>query len=522
MKNDFIYIFGHKKPDTDSVVSAIALSKLKNALGINSKPFVLGKINNETKFILDYLKVEEPEYLHDIKLEIKDLDFQKDISIREYDSIYKTYNFLYDNYISTVPIVDKNNYFIGGVSTKDILEKIIHRNIEVLDTAYENVIDTINGTQILKFTSDIYGKILVNECIDIENIIIGNKEIDFNAYTNLIIYSGNLPSETYIKKCKDKKINLIYTQYDIVNTIKNIYLSNYIRIITNRNIITVNDNTEVDDFLKLVNKTKRTNYPVLNEKNECLGIVSLADINKKNEKKVILVDHNEQEQSVDGLDEAEILEVIDHHKIGMSKTKTPINFRNIPVGSTSTIIYMMCKESNMKLDKQTAGLLLGGIISDTLYLKSPTSTAVDERAIKELAKTSKINAPKYSEQIFEARSILENNIEDIIFDDFKSFKVNSFEIGISQITTTNYNQVLKRKKEIINTIEKIDKGNEYDLFILIVTDIFNNGSYIYYTKSKENLIKKGFELDTVEQGTFLKEVLSRKKQIIPAIYKALE
>ena len=513
-----LYIFGHKKPDTDSVVSAIALANLKNELGLNANPYVLGKLNTETRFILEKFKVKEPNYLHDIRLEIKNLDYKKDIFQKENNSIYDTYYYLYNNNISTMPIVNSKNVFIGAVSTKDILKSLVRSSLEELHTNFDNIIKAIDGTPLVKINDEFNGVIDTSKN-DIDHVLIKDCEVEFNKFTKLIIICGNYPSVEYITKCKENKINLIYTKQDILNTCKNIHLANYIKTIINENIITVDEHLEVDDFLKLADKHKRTNYPVINQDNECLGVLSLSDINNKNKKKVILVDHNEFAQSADGIEQADIIEIIDHHKIGIPSTTNPINFRNIPVGSTSTIIYNMYKEYGIKLNKTMAGLLLSGIISDTLNLKSPTSTNIDKQAINDLAKLSKLNVEEFANEIFKARSILENNIEDIIYDDFKSFKIDNMLVGIAQITTTDYSQVLERVTEINDTISKI---KEYDLFLLVVTDLINDGSYIYYREENKDIVSKAFDIKEAKQGIFVNKLLSRKKQIVPAIYKALE
>ena len=513
-----LYIFGHKKPDTDSVVSAIALANLKKELGFDATAYVLGKLNNETLYVLDRFNIEEPSYLHDIRLEIKNLDYKRNIYAKEHTSIYDTYLYLNNNNISTMPVVSNDNLLIGAVSTKDILKNFIHNNLDVLNTNYDNIINTIDGINLLKFNNDIKG-IVDTEMCDIDHIIIKGNEVAFNEYTKLIIMCGNYPDVEYINKCKRNKVNLIYTKNDIFNTSKNIFLANYVSKIINRNIITVNDSMEVDDFLKLSEKTKRTNYPVVDNDNKCLGVLSLSDINNKNKKKVILVDHNELAQSADGIEEAEIIEIIDHHKIGISNTTAPINFRNVPVGSTSTIIYNMYKEYGIKLEKDIAGLLLSGIISDTLNLKSPTTTNVDKVCLKELAKISKIKVSELANAIFKARSKLDSNIEDIIYDDFKSFTIDKLQIGIAQITTTDYSQVLERVDEINKTVSEI---KDYDIFLLVVTDLINDGSYIYYPDSNKEIVSKAFDIVDIKQGVFVNKLLSRKKQIVPAIYKALE
>ena len=397
-----IFIFGHKKPDTDSVMASISLSYLKNQLGENTKAYVLGDLNEESKFALNYFNVKEPKYLNDVKLQIKDVNYHKNCVGDQHNSIYDSYNYMTKNEITGLPIVNNDKKFIGMVSIKDIAKELIKGDFDYLKTSYKNIIKTIEGQEILKFDDEISGNILVasyRSTSFIENVelnqntilIVGDRhsiiEYAVNSGIKLIILtnSGYIKDE-HLEIARKNKVNIIKTNFNTFHVSKTIALCNYINtIITNKDIICFDENDYLNDFIEISNKVKHTNYPIVDKQNKCLGLLRLSDISEKSKKKIILVDHNEPEQSVDGIDEAEILEVTDHHKIGNINTNTPINFRNMAVGSTNTIIYQLYQEKNIDIPKDIAGLMLSGILSDTLLLNSPTTTNKDRITVEKLS-----------------------------------------------------------------------------------------------------------------------------------------
>lgn len=534
------FIFGHKKPDTDSVCSAISLSYLKNKLGFNTVPMVLGEINNETKFVLKYFKVECPNYLNDVKLQLKDLDYLKDAYVDRKASLFATYNYMNELKISNVPIVDENRKFLGTISMKDITKEIITGDIEVLCTSYTNIVETLRGKALLKFDDEIKGNILIasyKSTTFIENVklnrdtilIVGDRhsiiEYAVNSKVKLIILTGSSRiKDEHIEIAKKNNVNIIKTDYFSFKVARLIGLANYTKNIINKeNIICFDECEDVKDFVDIANKTRFSYFPVINKKGVCLGLIKLADVSKKHKKQVILVDHNEYEQSVDGLDEAEILEIIDHHKLGTIGTTLPINFRNMPVGSTNTIIYMLYKENNIEIPKHIAGLMLSGLISDTLLFVSPTTTEKDKEIGLELAKIAGIDLEEYAMEMFKAGSVLKGkNHEEIFYTDFKTFTINNKKVGVSQISTVNTEEFDKKSNEYMELIEKIAKNNDYYILVLLVTDIINNGSYIYYNQAAEDILNNCFNVEKINQGYYLDGIISRKKQVIPNIMDTLK
>lgn len=535
-----IYIFGHKKPDTDSVTAALSLSYLKNELGFNTVPMVLGEINNETKYVLDYFKVKEPHYLNDVKLQIKDINFQKGYFINQKESIYDGYLYMNDNIISTIPIVDKNKKFIGMVSMKDIAKDQVSGDIYKLETSYDNVIDALNGEEVSKFDEELVGNIIVasfKSTTFIENIkitkdtilIVGDRhsiiEYAVNEGAKLIIITGSRDvKEEHLELARKNHVNIIKTPYDTFKVAKIVNLCNYIETIAVKNdIICFNENEDINDFISASNKYKYSSYPIVNKKDECLGILRISDIVNKKRKKVILVDHNEYEQSVDGLDEAEIIEIVDHHKIGSISTSMPISFRNMPVGSTNTIIYTLYKENSIAIPYDIAGLMLSGIISDTLLLTSPTTTEIDRKVVKDLISILNIDYVEYGKKMFTYGSSLKGKSkEQIMYSDFKNFTIDNKKVGVGQITTMNVNQILDEKDEYIRIINNISSTNDYYIFAFFVTDILDGGSYVLFNESAKDILDNGFDVENISQAHYLKGLVSRKKQFIPAIMRAME
>ncbi len=536
-----IFVFGHKKPDTDSVTSAIALSYLKKQLGYNTVPMVLGEISNETKFVLDFFKIKQPHYLNDVKLQIKDVNFQRNYYINHKESIYDGYIYMNENMISTLPVVDDNKKFTGMVSMKDIAKDQVNGDIYNLHTSYENIIDALKAEEVLKFNNEIDGKLLVAsfrsttfiQTIKIEKdtvLIVGDRhsiiEYAVNEGAKMIILTNNRDiKETHLKIAKKNKVNIIRTPYDSFKVSKIINLCNYISTIrvNDDDIIYFSENEYVNEFIEKANKYKYTSYPIINKQNECLGILRISDIVNKKRKQVILVDHNEFEQSVDGLNEAEIIEIVDHHKIGTISTTLPISFRNMPVGSTNTIVYSMFKESKVEIPKDIAGLMLSGIISDTLLLTSPTTTEIDIKTVHELANIIDLDYIEYGKDMFTAGSSLKGKTkEQIFYSDFKNFTIDNQKIGVGQIFTMNPNEILNEKDEYINLINSIAQDNEYDILTFFVTDILNNGSYILYNDSSKEILDNSFDVTEIEQAHYLPGLVSRKKQFIPNIMNGIE
>ena len=533
------YIFGHKKPDTDSVTSAIALSYLKNQLGDNTEARVLGNLNKETTFALNYFNVKEPKYLNDVKLQLKDINYHKGFMIEDTKSIYDGYQEMLQAELTGIPVCKKNGDFSGLVTLKDLSYNLVNENVEDLYTSYDNILRVLKGEEIVRVSEDIIGKLVVaayrsttfisNVKLEKNNIlIVGDRhsviEYAVNAGVKLIILSGDsYIKDEHIEIAKKNGVNIIRTPYDTYRVSRLVALSNYIKtMIKLKEPITFNEKDYVQDIIDINNKQKHTNYPVVDKNNRCLGLLKITDLSEKNPKKVILVDHNEKLQSVDGLEEAEIQEIFDHHALGSITTNNPINYRNMVVGSTSTIVYTLYKETKTEIPKDIAGMMLSGILSDTLILKSPTATERDRKAIEELSSILGIDYMSYGMELLKSGTSLEGlSKEDVLYNDYKLFTVNDKTIGIGQFFTMNFEEIEKELDEYINILDNTAEGNNYTLVALYVTDIIKNGSYVIYNRKAQNIMDLAYN-EEIHEGEFIEGCVSRKKHVVPIIMQIVE
>ena len=445
--NNKIFIVGHKNPDTDAITSAISLSYLKNKMGLDTEPRILGNPNKETEYVLKKFKIKTPEFLNDVKVQLMDINYDKKIMVNEKDSIYDVYSYMVKNGYTGTPVVKSKNVFIGYVSLKEIATGFIKGKFDTIHATYDNILKVIKGEEVLRFNENIEGKAYTSiysnkeiESIKLDNyqIVITGANTEFlkhciDSKVKLIVIVNNQKiDEEVIDLAKKKKINIIKTHLKAFSTSKLIGISCDVKsIIRESNPTTFLPTDYLTDFLEISNKLKHTNYPIVDKKGICQGMLRLVDINSYSKKTVILVDHNDLKQSVNGLNEAELLEIVDHHAIGNLTTKTPISFRNMIVGSTNTIIYHLYEEAGVEIPKDIAGIMLSGILSDTLILKSPTTTILDKRVAKELAEIAGLDIEKYGMEMLKAGSSLKGlTMEDIVFGDYKEFTVGNESFGV--------------------------------------------------------------------------------------------
>lgn len=538
--NEKIYVFGHQKPDTDSVTSAIAVAYLKKQLGLNTEARVLGSVNKETKFVLDYFKVEEPKFLDSVRLQIKDVDYYKDYYVLESDTILDTYNYFKDNKITGAPVVNNQKKLKGIVTSKDITNKLIVDDNDCINTTYDNLLRALNGEEVLRFSNEINGEVLIAAYKDekiinevefkSDNIlIVGGRDrvIEYALKSNLhtiIIVGDNEIKDEHIKLASANKINVIRTKLNSIKTAKKVTLCDSIGILaSNKHFCKFNEECNFSDFLKESKKLGHNNYPVVNQEDECLGLIRVTDKNTKTPKKVILVDHNESSQSIDGLDEASIIEVVDHHRIGDVSTSDPINFRNMAVGSTNTIVYTMYKEQNIEIPYHIAGMMLSGILSDTLSLTSSTTTKKDVETVEELCELMQIDYKKYYEEMLKAGTSIEGlSKEEILTQDLKYFQTGDTKYAVAQTITLDIDNIMDEKDAYLQLMEEKKNVNELETFIFIITDVLKNGSYLLYTSGSEEMLTESFGIVDIKQGVFIENMTSRKKQVIPYINEYLK
>lgn len=536
--NNEIYIFGHKNPDTDSVTSSITLAYLKQQMGIDAKAYVLDKINRETEFVLNYFNVDKPPILNNVRIQIKDLEYDKVLPVKMDKSILYSYDFMNKNRVRTLPIVGDDKRLAGIITMKDIAMSLIQENQRKLETSLENVLRDLNGKVISGNPRDIYGNVIVTafhldtidemDLFQKDSIVIVGDRYDIIQYAiqkkvQLIIITGDCIFPEKLKnEARVNNVNIIQTSKDTYETSKIIYLTNYVSNIMKQNdVLMFNEKEFLDECRDKISESQHSKFPIIDDHKNYLGILSRGHILNPGRKKVILVDHNEYAQSVEGLNQSEILEVIDHHKIGDISTSLPIYFRNFPVGSTNTIIYMMFKENRIPIPKKIAGLILSGIISDTLLLKSPTTTVHDKTTVEEIMKILEIEINEYAMEMFKhGTDIKGKEINDIFFNDYKEFDLEGMKVGISQVITLNYTDIEKEMSNYIMLLEKVNNQKDHCLTLLLVTDILRQGSYLLFNTSGKKIIDLAFNIDT-HQGVFIEQCVSRKKQVIPKLIQSI-
>lgn len=533
------FIFGHKKPDSDSVMSAIGLSYLKNCLGDNTEARVLGTINKESKYALNFFNIKEPKYLNDVKLQLKDVKYHKGFYIRDNASIYDGYQKMLKAELTGIPVCKSDGTFSGLVTIKDLSHIIVNENIEDLYTSYDNLMHVLKGEEINRCSDEIIGKLIVAayrsttfmSSVELNKnniLIVGDRhsviEYAVNASIKLIILSGDsYIKDEHIEIAKKNGVNIIRTPYDTYRVSRLVALTNYIKtMIKVYNPTSFSETDYVSDIIDINNKLKHTNYPVVDKHNKCIGLLKVTDLSEKTPKNVILVDHNEKLQSVDGLEEANILEIFDHHNLGSITTNNPINFRNMAVGSTCTIVYTMFKERGVEIPRDIAGALLSGILSDTLILKSPTATERDRQAVFDLANLAGVDYEEYGMNLLKSGTSLDGmSKEDVLYNDYKLFNVNDKNFAIGQFFTMNFEDIKKDIDAYVHVLDEVVLANNYSVVALYVTDIIKNGSYVIYNSKALNVMQVAYG-DFVHEGYFVEGCVSRKKHVVPVIMQILE
>lgn len=540
-----IYVIGHINPDTDTICSAITYANLKHKIdGKNYQPKRAGIINSETSYVLDYFDVERPRYLDNVYTQVKDMDIRriegisKDISLKEAWLIMQREN------IVTLPVITKKKTLEGLITVDDITEI----NMDTYDssllgtagTSVRNIVKTLEG-EIVVGDIDEYikgGKVLIaaanpdlmEDYIDKGDVVIvGNRyesqisAIEMNA--KCLIISDGADVTRSIKSIASKaKCIIISTPYDTFTVARVINQSMPVGHFMRQNsLVTFNLEEELNEVKTSMAKLRFRYFPILDD-GYYVGMISNRNILGARKKQVILVDHNEKTQAVRGIEEADILEIIDHHRIGNLETLNPIFFRNQPLGCTSTIIYLMYKENGVEIDRKTAGLLCSAILSDTLIFKSPTSTKIDVDAANELAKIAAIDINKYAKKMFSAGSDLKKKKpQEILQQDFKKFAIGERNIATAQINAMDKDDLNSIKKKLKPYLEENIYKYNVDMIFILLTNISDSSSELLACGSNaEELARKAFNIDEKEETLYLSGVVSRKKQFIPSIMNAIQ
>lgn len=542
-----VWVIGHKNPDTDSICSAVAYSYFKNQTAEGRfVPKKAGPLNAETSYVLNRFGVSEPETVTDVKTELKDIDYRRSEGISEILSLRGAWKLMAEKDVSMLPVTDTSGFLKGIIVKGDIAKSYMNvygnDSLGKTRTPYSNIISTLNG-ELLAGNSHAFfpkGRVIIpSGSVDIskmdiekDDLIITGDGSDrllelIDRYPScIVVTNNNRPNDRVIKAAEAIQCVLLNTEYDTFTAARLINQSIPVReFMTKKGIISFYIDDTVDDVLERVSKVRHRDFPILDRSNRFVGTFSRRNLLNGKKKRVILVDHNEKSQAVDGIDEAEILEIIDHHRLGSLETIQPIFFRNMPLGCSSTIIYMMFREKNVRIPKEIAGLMLSAILSDTLMFRSPTCTDYDRDAASELSEIAGVDCQELAMAMFEAGSDFGSKTpKEIIYQDYKTFYSGETAIGVSQVSAVSRKLLDDIKPGLKDYLPTVLGEKNVSMVFMLLTDIFKETSeLIMYGGNSGDIIKRAFfDGEDLPETIMLDGVVSRKKQFIPPVMQAIE
>ena len=547
-------VLGHRNPDTDSICSAICYAGFKHQLtGENYEPCRAGNVNPETQYVLDYFKLKAPRLVENVKTQVKDIEIRKTKGVSRGISLKNAWGLMQENNVVTLPCVTEEGLLEGVITIGDITKSYMNLYdssiISKACTKYANILDTLEGSMVVGDSEAYFdrGKVLIaaanpdlreNYIEKHDLVILGNRyesqlcAIEMEAGC-IIVCEGAGVSLTIRKLAQERGCAVITTPYDTYTTARLINQSMPISyFMTKENIIEFSEEDYLDDIREIMASKRHRDFPILDSDGKYIGMISRRNLLGAKGKSIILVDHNEKSQAVEGMESADIREIIDHHRLGTVETMSPVFFRNQPLGCTATIIYQMYQENHMEIDKTTAGLLCSAIISDTLLFRSPTCTPIDKAAGLALAQIAGLDIEKYAIDMFSAGSNLKGKSDgDIFYQDFKRFTVGNSVFGIGQITSLNAVELKDLRTRMSAYTEKEREQHEIDMMFFMLTNILTESTDLICTgQGAEQLIANAFhvkdeDMENVSGQTGIVKlpgVVSRKKQLAPQIMMALQ
>ena len=532
---DPIYVTGHRNPDTDSIVAAMSYAALRNAVG--DREFVaarLGGISDETQMVLDKFGFEAPVYIHTMRTQVRDLDFDTPPALSSGVTVSRAWNVLStDQSISALPVTDENGRLFGMLTNGDIaafdMQSIQQPRIEqvpvfnllsvlegrILNEA-GNMTDVVSGEVVVAlpkaheapiFTGKEYILLCGQQPEIIRTAIEAGVRCVVLCQAELSEELRDMPTDTCI----------ISTPHDACRAARLIYHAIPVsRICSRRDISCFHLDDFIDDVREIVLQSRFRSYPILDENDKVVGTLSRFHLLRPRRKRVVLVDHNEAAQSVPGLEQAEVLEIIDHHRLADIQTGSPIYFRNEPVGSTCTIIAGMYQEKGLMPSDKLAGLIASAIVSDTVMFKSPTCTERDRRMAERMARIAGVSLEELGQEIFSASSSDSRPAEELLFSDFKEFHIAGHDLGIGQVTCLNSEHILERTDEFLKIMRETSVKRGYNMMLLMLTDVLREGTQLLFLGDADT-IRQAFNVEVKGNTCFLPHILSRKKQVVPML-----
>ncbi len=541
-----VNVIGHLNPDTDSICAAISYAHLKNQVERTNiyEPRRAGTINRETAFVLDSFGFEEPELITSVTPQVKDTEIQRQGGIDAEMSLFSAWNLMRETKVDTLCVTDEENNLQGLIAVKDIASA----NMDVFDvgvvgdsaTCYANIVDTLGGEMIL---GDPTGRIthgnvrvgttpeMMEDTVKPGDIVLVTNRYETQQFaveceaSCLVICCSAHVSSKVIASAERHGCTIITTPHDTYAAARLISMSIPVRAkMLSEGILKVSVNTAIDDARKMMAQSRHRFFPVIDENSTYVGLISSPNLLTAKRKHVILVDHNERSQAVEGLEQAEVMEIIDHHRIGSIETESPAYFRNMPVGCTCTIIYMMYHEHGVEIPADIAGLMLSAILSDTLAFRSPTCTQVDKDAATALARLAGVDIPTYSDAMFEAGADLTGRTaEEVFHQDFKVFSRGNVKFGVGQGSYMTKNSRLAAEQLVGPYLAEAAKTEELPLVFYLFTDVKSSSSEIlWHGKDAADIVSRAFDVEVTGDSAWLPGVVSRKKQVIPALMATLQ
>lgn len=541
-----VWVVGHKNPDTDSICAAIAYAYLKNQSD-EEKSYVpkrAGTINEETRYVLEYFAAEEPELVEYAGTQIKDISIRKTVGVNSQISLKRAWELMKKLEVVTLPVTNRQGKMEGVIVTKDIatsyMDVFDNHVLSKARTQYKTIAETLDGEVIVgnEHAYFVQGKVVVATSNPeymadyIQNddlVILGDREeaqiqaIRSNA--SCIVVGGGLEVDEEVRELAEKKdCVVIASPFDTFSVARLINQSMPIKqFMTKKDLICFYSDDYVDYVKDVMSKVRHRDFPVIGVDGKYVGMISRRNLLSMQKKQIILVDHNEKAQALDGIDEAEILEIIDHHRLGSLETMSPVYFRNQPLGCTSTIIYQMYGEQGIEIPKQIAGLLLSAIISDTLMFRSPTCTALDKSVAEALAQIAGIDIETHAKNMFHAGSDFKNKTtEEIFYQDFKIFHTEECDFGVAQVSAMSSEQLDKLGEQLHPFMTQVLGEKKLDMVYVMLTNIFAESSKVIFAgNGAGRALAKAFHQSENESGILLEGIVSRKKQLIPTLMNAM-
>ena len=528
-----IYIIGHKNPDSDSICSAMALAELKQKQGVNAVAARLGRVNPETSFILNKLGLEAPEYVTTAKLMLSEIDIDEAKTINEHDIIRNGWEYSQETKSKTLYVMNDDNEYVGLAAVWEMAQIQMQ---ELVDTAellkkatIQNLCDSVHGKVLLEGNVERSGYVRIADKKMMDRDLTGaimvlgdSEDAMFKCIAKgcavIVVAENYVPDDLILSIAKDKGVSMINTPYNIMKIIQMIYRAIPINAIMTpaKDVVHFNRNEYLEDVEREMLKTRHSLYPVLNM-DKLVGSVARYHLLKAEKKKFILVDHNEMKQSISDIEQGEIVEIVDHHRIGDVQTSNPITFRNMIVGSTCTIVAMMYQECGIKMSKTAAQLILYGMISDTMNLKSPTCTKVDYEISEKISQEFDLDVNEMAMELFKHTATIKGKeFKDLLYNDIKEYMLAGQHIAVSQIFTYDLEDVDEIEKDYLDYMESENKKNNYDFLLMVFTNIEGNGSKFLYVGPLSNTLKTAIDRFTA------RGYVSRKKQIVPCLASELE